>query len=79
MIYLNIILTILCLLLLTLLVVGFLFYRKFKSNVGKVSHLKGFDGLPDELKEPFKLKETMQLYNSLMENFIKPNNIKNTK
>jgi hypothetical protein len=70
MIYLNIILTILCLLLITLLIVFYLFYKNFKSSVGKISHLKNFDALPTEMKEPFKLEDTLEIYNKFMSQMV---------
>jgi len=71
MIYLNIILTILTITLISLVIFIYLFYKKFKSSVGKVSELGTFNGLPKELKEPMKLKETLQFYNSFMEELVK--------
>ena len=66
MVYLNIILTILCIILLSFLVFGFLLFRKFGkkfSNFQNPTNFPGF-GDPEEMRESLKMmKNLMKMKN----------------
>ena len=71
MIYLNVILTILCLILLSFLVLGFILIKKYGetfSGLTKTNKMK--DQFPN-LGDPKNMEESMKMINNLMKTFGK--------
>jgi preprotein translocase subunit SecG len=67
MVYLNVILTILCLILLVFLVFGVILYKKYGKTMSKLSNSSPLPNFGD----PKSMEESMKMVNNLMKNFIK--------
>lgn len=67
MVYLNVILTVLCLILLSFLVFGVFLYKKFGKSL---TNLKDTPVLPN-FGDPKQMEQSMKMINNLMKNFPK--------